>query len=125
MTQGRYGTLLLVTLDALCVFIVFNFVLWTRLAHWEGPILAPLFLPVLMHVLSVYLIDGYNPRTDMMSVTYTSLHTIALIAVALVTLLLTFAFIPAGFPLQTSRTVLTVSCLLLIPVTLVYRRLLY
>jgi exopolysaccharide biosynthesis polyprenyl glycosylphosphotransferase len=125
MTQGRYGTLLLVLLDMLCVFVVFNFVAWTRIAQADALILAPLILPVLMHVLAVYLIDGYNPRTDMMSVTYTSLHTIALLAVALATLLLTFVFIPAGFPLQSSRTVLVVSCVLLIPVTLVYRRVLH
>ncbi len=113
-------------LDTLCVFVAFNFVAWTRgIAHVDAPILAPLMLPVLMHVLAVYLIDGYNPRTDMMSVTYTSLHTIALLTVALVTLLLTFVFIPAGFPLQTSRTVLVASCVLLIPTTLVYRRLFY
>ena len=123
MTQGRYGTLLLVVLDTLCVFVVFNFVAWTRgVVHWDHPIMAPLILPVVMHVLAVYLIDGYNARTDMMSITYTSLHVIALLAVALATLLLTFVFIPKGFPLQVSRIVPTVSCVLLVPVTLVYRR---
>src|SRR4051812_40589258 len=126
MTQGRYVTFALVVLDALCVFVVFNFVAWTRgVAHWDAPILAPLILPVAMHVLAVYLIDGYNSRTDMMSVTYTSLHSIGLLMVALLTLLLTFVFIPAGFPLQTSRSVPVVACILLIPVTLVYRRIFY
>jgi exopolysaccharide biosynthesis polyprenyl glycosylphosphotransferase len=123
MTQGRYGTLLLVVLDTLCVFVVFNFVAWTRgVVQWDQPIMAPLILPVVMHVLAVYLIDGYNSRTDMMSITYTSLHVIALLAVALATLLLTFVFIPKGFPLQASRIVPTASCLLLVPVTLIYRR---
>lgn len=126
MTQGRLVTFTLVVLDTLAVFLVFNFVAWTRgVASWEHPILAPLILPVLMHVLAVHLIDGYSPRTDMMSVTYTSLHAIALLAVALCTLLLTFVIIPAGFPLQVSRVVLVVSCVALIPVTLSYRRLLY
>jgi exopolysaccharide biosynthesis polyprenyl glycosylphosphotransferase len=126
MTQGRYGTLLLVVLDAVCVFVVFNFVAWTRgVVHWDTPIMAPLILPVMMHVIAVYLIDGYNPRTDMMSVTYTSLHTIGLLVVVAVTLLLTFVIIPAGFPLQVSRIVPVGSCILLIPITLVYRRLLY
>ncbi len=126
MTQGRYAKLMLVALDTLCVFIVFNFVAWTRnAAHLDGIITAPLILPVIMHVLAVHLIDGYNPRTDMMSVTYTSLHTIALLTVAVLTLLLTFVIIPAGFPLQTSRIVLVGSCVLLIPTTLVYRRILY
>jgi exopolysaccharide biosynthesis polyprenyl glycosylphosphotransferase len=82
-------------------------------------------LPVFMHFLAVYLIDGYNPRTDMMSVTYTSLHAIALVFVLLFTLLLTYAIIPAGFELQVSRLVITVTCVLLIPVTLSYRRTIY
>src|SRR6478609_3950140 len=126
MTKGRYETLILVVLDTICVFIVFNFVAWSRgVVHWYAPIMAPLILPILMHIIAVYLIDGYNPRTDMMSVTYTSLHSIALLAVALVTLLLTFVFIPAGFPLQVSRIVPVVSCVALVPITLVYRRVYY
>lgn len=113
-------------LDMLAVVGCFNFVAWAwGVLHWEGFILAPLALPIIMHVLAVYLIDGYNSRTDMMSVTYTSLHSIALVFVLLFTLLLTYAFIPAGFPLQVSRLVITGACLILIPVTLVYRRFFY
>ncbi len=126
MTQGRTITFILVLLDALSVVVAFNTVAWAwGVLHWEGFILAPLTLPIMMHFLAVYLIDGYNPRTDMMSVTYTSLHTIALVFVLLFTLLLTYAFIPAGFALQVSRLVITGSCLTLIPVTLVYRRFFY
>jgi exopolysaccharide biosynthesis polyprenyl glycosylphosphotransferase len=87
--------------------------------------MSPLILPILMHVLAVYLIDGYSPRSDMMSVTYTSLHAIALLFVAVLTLLLTYVIIPAGFPLQVSRFVPIASSLLLIPSTLAYRRVFY
>jgi hypothetical protein len=126
MTQGRTATIILVLLDVLAVILVFNFVAWAwGVLHWRGFILAPLTLPVLMHFLAVYLIDGYNPRTDMMSVTYTSLHSIALMFVLLFTLLLTYAFIPAGYPLQVSRLVITGSCVLLVPITLSYRRFVY
>ncbi len=126
MSKGRFITLALVLLDAAAVFLVFNFVAWAwGVLQWEGVILAPLTLPVVMHFFAVYLIDGYNRRTDMMSVTYTSLHSIALVFVLLFTLLLTYAFIPAGFPLQVSRLVITGSCLLLIPITLSYRRIFY
>jgi len=126
MNQGRTITFVLVLLDALSVVVAFNAVAWAwGVLQWEGFILVPLALPALMHFLAVYLIDGYSPRTDMMSVTYTSLHTIALIFVLLFTLLLTYAFIPAGFALQVSRLVITGSCLTLIPVTLVYRRYFY
>jgi exopolysaccharide biosynthesis polyprenyl glycosylphosphotransferase len=126
MTRRRLVTFSLVALDTLAVFLVFNFVAWTRgVAQWDAPIMAPLILPLMMHVLAVYLIDGYSSRSDMMSVTYTSLHTIALLMVALCTLLLTYVIIPAGFPLQVSRIVPTVSAILLIPTTLIYRRLFY
>ncbi|SDS64497.1 exopolysaccharide biosynthesis polyprenyl glycosylphosphotransferase [Opitutus sp. GAS368] len=126
MIQGRTITFILVLLDALAVVVAFNSVAWAwGVLQWEGFILVPLALPALMHFLAVYLIDGYNPRTDMMSVTYTSLHTIALVFVLLFTLLLTYAFIPAGFALQVSRLVITGSCLTLIPVTLLYRRFFY
>jgi exopolysaccharide biosynthesis polyprenyl glycosylphosphotransferase len=126
MTQGRTATLSLVLLDALAVVLTFNFIAWAwGVLPLHQPILTPLALPVMMHFLAVYLIDGYNPRTDMMSVTYTSLHSIALVFVLLFTLLLTYALIPAGFPLQVSRLVITGSCLLLIPVTISYRRVIH
>ena len=116
----------LVLLDALSVIVLFNFFAWTvHLASWSELILAPLLLPATMHFLAIYLIDGYNPRTDMMSVTYTSLHAIALVFVLLFTLLFTYAVISAGFPLQGSRFVTTSACLALIPVTLFYRRAFY
>jgi len=108
------------------VVLLFNFFAWTRgFAGWSDPIVTPLLLPVAMTFLAVYLIDGYNPRTDMMSVTYTSLHAIALVFVLLFTLLLTYAVISAGFPLQGSRFVTTSACLTLIPLTLGYRRFFY
>jgi exopolysaccharide biosynthesis polyprenyl glycosylphosphotransferase len=126
MTQGRTTTLALVLLDALAVVIAFNFFAWLRgVNNLHDPILGPLVLPVVMQFLAVYLIDGYNSRTDMMSVTYTSLHAIALVVVLGFTLLLTYGFFVAGFPLQGSRLVISSSCLLLIPVTLGYRRFLY
>jgi exopolysaccharide biosynthesis polyprenyl glycosylphosphotransferase len=126
MNRARLISLLLVLLDAAAVILVFNLVSWAYLALPFGEwVFGSLFLPVLVHFLAVYLIDGYSPRTDMMSVTYTSLHTIALVAVLFVTLLLTYAFIPAGFTLQTSRFVTAVTYLALVPVTLSYRRVFY
>lgn len=126
MPQGRTVTLALVLLDFLAVVLLFNFFAWTRgFVNWHDPILIPLLLPATMHFLAVYLIDGYNPRTDMMSVTYTSLHAIALVFVLFFTLLFTFAIISAGFPLQGSRFVTTSALLALIPVTLSYRRFFY
>lgn len=126
MTAHRQVALALVTLDALAVFVTFNIVAWAYLGGQRGDLLTlELIVPIAIHFLAVYLIDGYNPRTDMMSVNYTSLHTISLMAVVLLSLLVIHAVIPAGFALQTSRFVTTFSYLLLIPVTLSYRRAFY
>ncbi|HTH48319.1 MAG TPA: exopolysaccharide biosynthesis polyprenyl glycosylphosphotransferase [Candidatus Limnocylindria bacterium] len=115
-----------VLFDAIALVLVFNFFAWTRgLADPHDLILAPLLPPLLMCFLAIFLIDGYNSQTDMLSVTYTSLHCIALVFVLLLTLLLTFAVISAGFPLQGSRLVIVLSCLVLIPTTLSYRRYFY
>jgi exopolysaccharide biosynthesis polyprenyl glycosylphosphotransferase len=126
MLQGKTVTFILLLLDAVAVVFTYYFMGWTRgLSVGSDPMLAALPLLVLMHVVAVYLIEGYSPRTDMMSVTYTSLHTIALLFVLLFTFLLTYVFFPAGFPLQTSRLVIAGAFVLLIPITLSYRRVLY
>ena len=126
MIQGRKITFALLSLDAAAVVTTYNFMAWTKgLVMLSDPRLAPLALPLCMHILAVYLIDGYSRRTDMMSVTYTSLHIIALVVVMLCTLLLTYAVIPAGFKLQDSRLVTVGAFLMLIPLTLAYRRYFY
>lgn len=126
MTRRKSVTFALFLLDVAAVVLTFNLVAWLRGGeNWVGIFLLPLALPILMHFLAVYLIDGYSLRTDMMSVTYTSLHTIALTLVLLFTLLLTYAVMPPGFALQGSRLVIALTCLLLIPVTLSYRRVAY
>ncbi|MFI5336276.1 MAG: exopolysaccharide biosynthesis polyprenyl glycosylphosphotransferase [Opitutales bacterium] len=126
MPQGKQVSITLILLDTLVVVLAFNIVGYAHgVIDLRYPIFAALQLPVLVHILGIYLIDGYNTRTDMMSITYTSLHCIALLGVLLSMLLLTYAFIPSGFPLQTSRFVITISYLAVIPVTLGYRRFFY
>lgn len=126
MTKARQVTIALVVLDALSVVLAFNLVAWLYgVGYGHEWIVTPLFLPVVIHFLGVYLIDGYSARTDMLSITYASLHVIAQIGVLLITLLLTYAFIPVGFQLQSSRFVTSVSYLAVIPVSLWYRRALY
>jgi exopolysaccharide biosynthesis polyprenyl glycosylphosphotransferase len=126
MTPARLVTIALVLLDAAAVVLSFNGVAWLRgLIPFTEPIILALALPVTLHFLGIYLIDGYSSRTDMLSVTYASLHLLAQIGVLLVTLLMTHVFIPEGFALQSSRLVTAVSYLAVIPVSLGYRRMLY
>lgn len=126
MPQSRFTTLLLILLDAAAVIVAYYFMAWTRgLPILGDPLLAAMPLLVGMHILALYLIEGYSPRTDMMSVTYTSQHTIALLFVLLFTLLFTYVFFKAGFPLQASRLMTLGAFVLLIPLTISYRRLIY
>lgn len=114
----------LLALDVIASIVVFNVI-----GSYRAPmlvqhlLLAPLALPITALFLAIYLIEGYKSRTDMLSVDYTSQQTIALIGAMLVTLLLTFVFIPEGYILQSSRAVISLSFLALIPLTIGYRRL--
>lgn len=126
MNKTRKIALGILLLDLVMLVAVFNAVAWLRgiLLPTEW-IVAPLIVPALFAVAAFYLIDGYKSHTDMMSLDYTSEHIIALLAALIGTLLVTFVFLPGGYPLQQSRGVLALSFLVYIPVSLVYRRAAY
>jgi len=107
------------------VFNVLSYLYLNRATNDAHFIAVPLIAPFLVLVFAIYLIDGYRSRTDMMSLDYTSLHTIALLSAMVTTLLMTYVVMPAGYELQTSRAVITLSYVMLIPLTLSYRRLIY
>lgn len=116
----------LLALDLLALVALFNLFGWLRgvpMAH--ALIVTPLAMPALLLVFAIYLIDGYKIRTDMLSVDYASQHTIALISAMMVTMMVTFILYPGGLELQSSRAVIALSYLALIPTTLAYRRLVY
>jgi exopolysaccharide biosynthesis polyprenyl glycosylphosphotransferase len=78
-------------------------------------------------VVAIYLVEGYHVRTDMLSVDYASQHAIAVIGATTATLLLTYVVAPPGFELapQSSRIVIGLGFLALIPLSLGYRRAIY
>lgn len=126
MTSARKVFLFLFALDAIAVLLVFNLVIHVRgLSPRADLTLTPLLAPFAVLAFAVYLIDGYKPRTDMLSLDYTSQHAIALMSAMIATLLMTFVLLPTGYELQSSRVVIAVSYVLLIPFTLSYRRILY
>jgi exopolysaccharide biosynthesis polyprenyl glycosylphosphotransferase len=120
----RKTALVLFASDVVLVLVVFNLVTYLRGVSSE-PVGWPLLAPALVFVVSLHLIDGYGASSDMMSLDYASLHLIACLSAALATLFLTFAFIPAGFELQSSRAAIILSFGLLGTVSLAYRRLYY
>lgn len=123
MANFRRSTVGLLVLDIVSVWTCFNVALYLRAL--QAPVFVPLVWPLLFCLLAIYLIDGYKSQTDMMSLDYTSQHSIALLAALIVTLLLTFVFVPHGYELQASRSVILVSFAALVPVTLSYRRIIY
>jgi len=116
-------TLGLLALDILAVYLCFNAALTFR--GLDAPIVAPLIWPALFAIASLYLIDGYTTRTDMLSVDYTSQHLIALFAALLGTLLLLYVVQPAAYGLTSSRAVIFFAFAALAPLSLSYRRIGY
>jgi exopolysaccharide biosynthesis polyprenyl glycosylphosphotransferase len=127
MVRHRRFAVLLAVLDLIALVLAFNLAAagYLRRPNELGIVFTPLLAPFAILVVALYLIDGYKSRTDMMSVNYTSQHLIALGSTLVATLLLTYAIIPGGYPLQQSRVVIALSFFLLTPITLGYRRLLY
>jgi exopolysaccharide biosynthesis polyprenyl glycosylphosphotransferase len=123
MTTSRKAALGLLAADVVALVFSVNFAAWLRgTLDLHALILTPLVVPLSVFLIALYLIDGYVIRTDMLSLDYTSQHAIALLAALAATLLLTFVVIPFGYPLQQSRIVITLAFLVLIPLTLSYRR---
>ncbi len=123
MNSSRYTSIRLILYDAVALFAAFNLIGWLRgIVQLDSVVLLPLVSPFVLMVTAFYLIDGYKARTDMLGTDYTSQHLLALIAAMLCSLLITFVLIPSGYTLQQSRAVVALSFILLMPVTLVYRR---
>jgi exopolysaccharide biosynthesis polyprenyl glycosylphosphotransferase len=124
MTSARKFSLTLLALDAFAVLLVFNTVTFLRGLEPQGGFLVmPLIGPIVTVAFALYLVDGYKSQTDLLSLDYASLHAIAMVGAMLATLLTTYAILPSGFELQSSRSVIALSYVLLIPVTLETRRL--
>ena len=126
MRGRRYTTFTLLALDILCSVGVFNVVAIVRGLGWRGDwLLASLLAPIGFTVFALYLIDGYSPRTDMLSIDYASQHSIAFLGAMLATLVLTFVFAPGGYELQSSRLVISLSFVGMAALSLGYRRTIY
>jgi len=124
LNPRRKSSMLLFVADVLTVAVAFNLVMYLRGVGSE-PFVWPLLAPEIVFIGSLYLIDGYGSLADILSLDYASLHLIASVSAALATLFLTFAFVPSGFELQSSRGAIILAFGLIGPVTLSYRRLLF
>ncbi len=126
MMRRRNPVLLLAFLDVVSAVAAFNLIAFFRgLVTVEGPLIGPLLAPIAILVFAIYLVEGYRARTDMLSVDYASQHTIALFGAMIATLLLAYVFLKPPYELQSSRLVIALTFVALIPLTLSYRRVFY
>ncbi len=126
MNRRRNSALLLAVLDVFSAMVAFNLIAYIRgMAVDDHLLIGPLFAPIAMLVFAIYLVEGYRPRTDMLSVDYASQHTIGVFGAMISTLLLAYVFLRPPYELQSSRLVIVLTFVTLIPLTLSYRRVLY
>ena len=78
--------------------------------------------PLFTILLTLFIMGGYDRRTDMMSLTYMSEHLIGMGAALVVSLLLVYGFASYDFPVKPGRSTLPLSFAAFAPVALVYRR---
>ena len=126
MMRRRNSAVLLAVLDVIAAVVAFNVIAFLRgIPVDDRLMLVPLIAPIAILIFAIYLVEGYQARTDMLSVDYASQHTIAVFGAMVATLLLAYVFLRPPYELHSSRLVIVLSFLLLMPVTLGYRRLFY
>jgi exopolysaccharide biosynthesis polyprenyl glycosylphosphotransferase len=125
MTPARVFPLALVLLDAAVLLSIFNL-----LARWRGLIglgdflIEAFLVPLGLLIVGLYSVDGYRLRSGMLSSAYAIEHATAVLAVLLGMSLVTFVLLSEVLILERSRGVLVAGYLLVMPVTLAYRRIL-
>ncbi len=125
MRSSPRFTLALFVGDLASVLVAFNAIAIGRgIVTLQDPLLWPLLVPAAFLVAALALIDAYTPRTDFLSLDYTSQHLIAVSVAALATILFTYVVLTGGFALQQSRLLSTLAFLIVAPLGLVTRRLL-
>lgn len=123
MFLRRFITLALIVYDAAALFLIYNILAYARgVLSWPELLVTALLPPWLFMFVCFALIDGYKPKTDMLSADYTSQHLLSLLLTLLATLVLTFVLFPNGLPLGSSRSVIVLGTICLAPLTLGPRR---
>lgn len=123
MKSTKFISLLLFLLDVLSMSALFYFMTVFRHGTLELP---PQFNLSVIICISIswfvlYAINGYNDSNDMLSLSYTSQHVIALLIALLLTVFSIYIFTLSP-SWQFSRTVLPLTYFLFIPISIYYRR---
>ncbi len=92
--------------------------------HWDwASRLAVVGLwPLTAIVLTLFIVGGYDRRTDLLSLTYMSEHLIGMVAALLLASLLVYGFASYDFPIKPGRSTILFGFVAFAPVSLIYRR---
>ncbi len=92
--------------------------------HWDwASRLAVLGLwPLAAIVLTLFIVGGYDRRTDLLSLTYMSEHLIGMVAALVLASLLVYGFASYDFPIKPGRSTLLFGFVAFAPLSLIYRR---
>ena len=78
--------------------------------------------PLAAIVLTLFIVGGYDRRSDLLSLTYMSEHLIGMGAALLVASLLVYCFASYDFPVKPGRSTLLLGFVVFTPLSLIYRR---
>jgi exopolysaccharide biosynthesis polyprenyl glycosylphosphotransferase len=119
----RAYALLMATTDVVVLALALNVIAMVRgVTPWGTWLWGPLILPCLLWLIVMALIDAYRIRSDKLSLEFASEMLIAVLIVVLLTLLGTYAIVPANWSLAESRITLVLALTLTGVVTLWVRR---
>ncbi len=119
---------LIVVLDVAAWGLSFGAVFLLRLEaggyqwEWTSRLVVLALWPLAAITLTLFIVGGYDRRTDMLSLTYMSEHLIGMGAALVGASVLVYCFASFDFPIKPGRGTLLLSFIAFTPMSLVYRR---
>ncbi len=124
--DGSAWHLLIAVLDVMAWAACFGAVFLWRAGSFQMESASRLVVlglwPLAAILLTLFIVGGYDRRTDMLSLTYMSEHLIGMGAALIAASLLVYCFASYDFPVKPGRGTLLLAFVAFTPVSLVYRR---
>ena len=127
-SQGWVWHALIFVLDAAAWLACFGAVFLLRVGtagiHWDwaSRLMVLALWPLAAIVLTLFIVGGYDRRTDLLSLTYMSEHLIGMVAALALASLLVYGFASYDFPIKPGRSTLFFGFVAFAPLSLIYRR---
>ena len=127
-SQGRVWHALIFVLDAAAWLACFGAVFLLRTGvggfqwEWASRLAVLALWPLAAIVLTLFIVGGYDRRTDLLSLTYMSEHLIGMGAALVAASVLVYCFASYDFPVKPGRSTLLLGFAAFTPLSLIYRR---